>query len=110
MHERQKVMNSIQFNSSSSNADCDLVFLYAKQLFSIGSIYLEFADGIREGDGDRVIRCWRYMMLIFHNANRFNYAKEAVLLLYQYQYQLSPKQAEQLIYNRTFKSYCLKWH
>jgi L1 cell adhesion molecule like protein len=110
--EREKVMDSIlskiienyvdiQFNTSSSDdAGQDLVLLYVKRLLSIGSIFLEFADGIREGDGDRVIRCWRYMMLIFHNADLYNYAKEAVLLLYEYQYLLSPKQAEQLKYNR----------
>ena len=108
--ERRKVMDSIlskiiekyvdiRYNTSSTVV-ADEVLMYAKQVFSIGSIFLEYADGIREGDGDRVIRCWRYLMLIFHNANRFNYAKEAVHLLYQYQYQLSPKQAEQLIYNR----------
>jgi hypothetical protein len=39
-------------------------------------------------------------MIFFHNTSRFNYAKESILLLYKYQYQLSPKQAEQMIYKR----------
>ena len=65
---------------------------------------MEFADGIKEGDGERVIRCWKFLMVIFHNSNRNNYAKEAALLLYQYQYLLSPRQAEQVIYSRFVNS------
>ena len=102
--ERRKAMGSILSKiinkyvditcNTSSTLDTDQIFMYAKQVFSIGSIFLEFANGIREGDGDRVICCWKYMMLIFHNANCFNYAKEAAL---QYHYQLSPVQAEKHI-------------
>jgi hypothetical protein len=39
-------------------------------------------------------------MLILHNSNRKNYAIEAVLLLHQLQYILSPQEAEQLLFNR----------
>jgi L1 cell adhesion molecule like protein len=77
----------------------DKVFMYCKQLMSIGSLYLEFADAVKEGDGDRIKRCWKYLMVIHHNSNRVNFAKEAVILLHQHEH-LSPKQAEQLLYNR----------
>ena len=40
----------------------DKVFSYAVQLLSIGCLHAEFADAIREGDGERVIRCWRCLM------------------------------------------------
>lgn len=41
------------------------------------------------------------MLEIFtHNNNRTNYAKEAVLLLYQYCYVLSPQEKEKFLYNR----------
>ena len=78
----------------------DQILTYAKQLLSIGSLYLEFADAVKEGDGQRVIRCWRYLLIIFHNSNRTNYGMEAILLLYQYLYLLTPQQAEQFTYNR----------
>lgn len=39
-------------------------------------------------------------MVIFHNSCRKNYAKEAVLLLNQYQYVLSPEQITDLLYGR----------
>ncbi len=61
---------------------------------------MEFVDAIKEGDGERVIRCWKFLLIIFHNSNRKNYAKEAILLLHQYQYLITPQQAERIIYSR----------
>ena len=26
---------------------------------------MEFVDAIREGDGSRILRCWRYLLLLF---------------------------------------------
>ena len=83
-----------------SHTNEDKVLVYGKQLLSIGCLYLEFADAVKEGDGDRLIRCWRCLLIIFCNSNRKNYAKEAILLLYQFGYVLSPQQTEQLLYNR----------
>ena len=81
-------------------SESDKVLGYVQQLLSLGSMYLEFADAVKEGDGKRIIRCWRYLMVIFRAANRKNYAKEAFHLLYEYQYVLSPSQKEQLLYSR----------
>ena len=78
----------------------DQVLAYTKALFTMPSLYLEFADSIKEGDGDRVHRCWKYFAIIFHNSNRKNYAFEAVHLLYQLKYKLSPQQVEQVLYGR----------
>ena len=36
----------------------DSVQDYAIHLLSLGFFYIEYADAIREGDGDRVLRCW----------------------------------------------------
>lgn len=55
---------------------------------------------IREGDGERILQCWRYLLPVFHNSGRKNYTIEAFQLLYQYQYGLPPRQAEQLIWSR----------
>ncbi len=38
----------------------DLVNAYARNLLSLGLLLMELNDGVREGDGERVIRCWRY--------------------------------------------------
>ena len=90
---------NVEYLCTSHTEDKDRVFMYSKQLFSIGSLYLEFTDTVKEEDGKRVLCCWRYFLIIFHNSNRKNYAKEAVLHLYHYQYLLSPQQVEQLLFN-----------
>ncbi len=93
---------NIQFNQppQTNRNESDQVLMYFQQILSIGSLYMEFADAIKEGDGERVLRCWRYFLVIFHTSNRRNYAKEVFHLLYQYQYVLSPQQKEPLLYNR----------
>lgn len=79
----------------------DHVFAYACDLLSNGLLLLELKDGIHEGDGNRIIRCWRYMLLIFKTTNRKNYAIEAFNLLMQLEHVLSPRMAAQLKWNRT---------
>lgn len=107
---RRKVLDSIlttiidkfvdvKYNSEPMSSK-DVVFSYAKQLISIGCLYMEFADGVKEGDGERVLRCWRYFMVAFRNSNRKNYALEAVQLLYQYHYVMSPQLSEEMIFAR----------
>ena len=40
------------------NPKChDNVFEYAKETLTMGLLLLEFKDAVREGDGDRVLRC-----------------------------------------------------
>ena len=50
----------------------DGVFSYACQLLSLGLLYREFSDSIKEGDGHRVLRCWRYLLLVFKASGRRN--------------------------------------
>ena len=90
----------VSFNSTARPINNDKISWYAEQVISIGSLHAELTDAIREGDGTRVIRCWRYLMIIFHNSNRKNYTKEAVILLHQYQYVLSPQQISEVLHAR----------
>lgn len=78
----------------------DGVSSYSIQLLRIGCLYMEFADAIREGDGDRVLRCWRYFLPIFRAAHCTNYACESLELLYQHRYVLSPRLSNQLLWGR----------
>ena len=43
----------------------DKVQHYAKGVLTLGLIYTEFSDAIREGDGEQVLQCWKFLMLIF---------------------------------------------
>ncbi len=65
------------------------------------TLLLEFKDVIWEGDGNRIIRCWRYMLLIYKATGHTNYATEALNTLLQLRYFFSPRMAAQLKWNRT---------
>ena len=78
----------------------DKVFCYAQHVFTLGLIHAEYQDAIHEGDGLRVIRCWRLLLPLFKSANRKNYALEALNLLWQYNVVLSPREKMQLVWSR----------
>ena len=46
--------------------------------------YLEFVDGVREGDGALIIDCWRFLLLQFKASERTKYSIEASTLLAQH--------------------------
>ena len=62
---------------------------------------MEFNDAVREGDGSRILCCWRYFLPLFKASDRRNYCIEAFTLLAQEKYLLSPRMAMQLKWSRT---------
>ena len=83
----------------------DQVFAYASEVMSLGLFYLEYNDAIKEGDGLRLLRCWRYLLPLFKLTGRTNYSLEVLYMLYNYHYVFSPRQAQQLIWCR-----CINTH
>lgn len=65
-----------------------------------GCFYLEYSDGIREGDGQRIRTCAKYLLPVFKSSGRKNYAIEMLNMLCQYEYELTPRQAQELIWSR----------
>lgn len=63
--------NSSASTQKGSTSGDDNVMEYAREVLSTGLLYMEFADGIREGDGLRILRCWRAFLPIFKATNRF---------------------------------------
>ena len=82
------------------NASPDGIFNYASALLNDGLLYLEFRDAVREGDGERVIQCWKILMLYFFSAKHYNYTKEAVYLLAHVHAAATPKVAAQMKWSR----------
>ena len=78
----------------------DGVLAYASKTLTLGLVYLEFADAIKESDGVRLQRCWRYLLVLFRSTGRRNYAFESLNFLYQCQYSASPRVAQQLPWSR----------
>ena len=80
--------------------DNDNIKMYAEEVITLGLIYSEYSDAIREGDGDRVMRIWKFLMLIFKAAQRKNYACEAFNLLAQQKFILSQRLSQQVKWSR----------
>ncbi len=87
--------------SKSKTPQKDHVKEYASEVLSIGLLLMEFIDAIREGDGLRNIRCWRFFLPIFKATNRTNYSIEAFNLLAQHDFVLPPRAKQQLMWERT---------
>lgn len=87
-------------NAKEVQNSVDKVYLYACEALTLGLLWLGFYDAIREGDGDRILQYWRFLIIIFKSTNHPNYAKEAVILLYQYTYIFSERQKAQLLWSR----------
>jgi L1 cell adhesion molecule like protein len=87
-------------NQKKESSHDDKVQCYATNFLTHGLIYMEFSDSIREGDGQRILCCWRYLLLYFKANQRQNYSIEALNLLCQYSFLFTQRQAHQLIWSR----------
>ena len=83
----------------------DHVQAYACEVLSLGLLLMEFNDAIREGDGTRIIRCWRYFLFLFKANSRSNYAIESFTLLTQFDFLLPHRLARQLAWSRTVNTH-----
>ena len=93
-------------SGQSSELPSDLVhddmFSYQCNLLDHGLLYLNFNDAVAEGDGDRIIRCWKFLLLHFyHDSGSTKYALEALYLQLQQQALLSQRQAYRQRWNRS---------
>ena len=63
----------------------DAVHNYGKGLCHYGALALEFVDAWQEGDGERVCRCWKMLILHFYENGHTKYSWEALRLQLQLQ-------------------------
>lgn len=87
--------------TSKNEPECDLVNLYAMELLTLGLLWHGFHDAIKEGDGDRILRYWKFLLVMFKSSRNYNYAKDAVNLLLSQKYLLSKRKSAQLLWSRT---------
>ena len=95
------------FEAKQDKQQPDKVQAYAKEVLSFGLLYKELVDAVRQGDGLRVLRWWKFMLLIFKATDRRNYSIEAFIIQAQYNYLLSPRQQHQLLYSRFINTHGL---
>ena len=76
------------------------VCIYATELLSLGLLWHGFYDAVKEGDGDRIIRYLKFLLVVFKPTSCHNYGKKAVNSLLPYNYTFSEMQKEQLLLSR----------
>lgn len=81
----------------------DDVFDYHCGFMNMALLLRNFKDAIKEGDGDRIIKCIKMFLLHFKEdgSGSTKYSLEALYLLFQVNALLSPREAERLKWNRT---------
>ena len=76
-------------------------YQYATLHLSMGFLLRNFDDAVKEGDGKRIICCWKFAMLIYRAFNHNKYALAALHLQADIMAMLTPREAESLVWNRT---------
>ena len=70
-----RLLNSDNSNTSqdlletNTTTNVDGVYVYATDLLSLGLVWHGFHDAIREGDGNRILRYWKILLVIFKCTN-----------------------------------------
>jgi hypothetical protein len=96
----QSLSDRSQTSQAVRQATPDGVFNYTSAVLSDGLLLLEFRDAIHEGDGQRILRCWKFMLLYFFSSGHKKYALEAFNLLADV-YAAEPRLAHQIMWSRT---------
>ncbi len=51
--------------STASTTGDDTIHLYATELLSLGLLWHGFHDAVKESDGDRILRYWKLLLVVF---------------------------------------------
>lgn len=89
------VEQSVVVDTTSSDEEQDM-FSYQKALLEYGMLILNFWDAISEGDGERLMRCWRFFLLYLRTGGQSTTSHINVLL--------SPQATQRFIWNRSVKN------
>ena len=77
----------------------DTRYNYARVLCHYGSLVMEFRDAWAEGDGERVLHCWKLFLPHFQVAGHTKYSLAAFNIQLQTRATLSPNAAHQVMWH-----------
>ena len=79
---------------------------YQYALLEYGMLFRNFSDAVSEGDGQRIMRCWKFFLLFLKGDGQRSckYALEGLNIMCQLYALLSPRDAHRLIWNRSVKA------
>ena len=104
-HTPPLVIRNADTHIIKSKSRQDDMLSYQMALLDYGMLIINFWDGISEGDGERVIRCWKFFLLYLkHHGASSKYALEALYLMFQINTLLSPRSSHRLMWNRFVKN------
>lgn len=92
-----------------SESDDDM-FNYNTALLNEGLHFMNFLDAVAEGDGDRIIRQYKFLLVRckIDGQHSKNYALECLYLMFQIHSLLTPRDAYRVIWNRGVNNHCSK--
>ena len=61
---------------TNNNVHVDGVYSYGCEVITLGLIWANYYDAIREGDGHRIIQIWKFLLLLFKKTGHINYAAQ----------------------------------
>ena len=98
----QQVTTSTPMTTSQDTKPDDDVFNYNCSLLTDCFLFFNFLDAIKEGDGVRVMRQYKYFMLYCKadGSSSTKYALECLYQFFQIYALLSPRDSERFIWNR----------
>jgi len=82
----------------------DTCYNYARVLCHYGSLVMEFRDAWAEGDGERMLRCWKLFLPHFQAAGHTKYSLAAFNIQLRTNATLSPNAAHQVTWHRFVNS------
>lgn len=59
----------------------DDLHFYTTELFALLLVWHNYRDSVREGDGNRVMELWKFLLVILKKSRRTNYSIEALTRL-----------------------------
>jgi hypothetical protein len=100
LQQKEAIIPNVQL------AQPDYVFSYACTVLSDGLLLYELRDAIHNGDGLRILRCWKFMLLYFKAYNHHKYSLEAFRLLAAVNSNYcSPLVQSQILWSRTVNTH-----
>lgn len=100
--EEPVLVNTVPDPTDQNPEPKDDVFDYHCGFMNMALLLRNFMDAIKEGDGERIVRCIKMFLLHFKQdgSGSTKYSLEALYHLFQLFALLSPREAERLIWNR----------
>lgn len=106
-HERTAhgIQHAVRSMVTDDPIDNDDMYNYQCSLLEYLMLWRNYTDAISEGDGPRIVRCWKLFLLYLKadGASSRKYCLEGLYLLFQIKCLLSPREAYRLVWNRSVK-------